>query len=160
MGREGVAYTFVTPEEGNELTRIEMRINRLLIRDEMPGMATLAKPEAGPEAAAAMADGEGGGGPGGAEAGLWPAAGAPPRGRRRWRLPSPLPPGEGQGEGFGLRVTCHGHLARAEPETPRPRVSSGGLSSGSDAHVICNASLGRCRYSSALDDASGFSAMG
>ncbi len=30
MGREGVAYTFVTPEEGNELTRIEMRIDRLL----------------------------------------------------------------------------------------------------------------------------------
>ncbi len=34
MGREGVAYTFVTPEEGNELTRIEMRINRLLKREE------------------------------------------------------------------------------------------------------------------------------
>ena len=30
MGREGVAYTFVTPEEGSELTRIEMRIDRLL----------------------------------------------------------------------------------------------------------------------------------
>ena len=40
MGREGVAYTFVTPEEGNELTRIEMRINRLLKRDEMPGFAS------------------------------------------------------------------------------------------------------------------------
>lgn len=37
MGREGVAYTFVTPEEGNELTRIEMRINRVLKRDEMEG---------------------------------------------------------------------------------------------------------------------------
>ena len=35
MGREGVAYTFVTPDEGNELTRIEMRINRLLKRDEI-----------------------------------------------------------------------------------------------------------------------------
>jgi ATP-dependent RNA helicase DeaD len=35
MGREGVAYTFVTPEEGGELTRIEQRIDRLLIRDEM-----------------------------------------------------------------------------------------------------------------------------
>jgi ATP-dependent RNA helicase DeaD len=35
MGREGVAFTFVTPEEGNELTRIEMRIDRLLKRDEM-----------------------------------------------------------------------------------------------------------------------------
>ena len=29
MGREGVAFTFVTPEEGPQLTRIEMRINRL-----------------------------------------------------------------------------------------------------------------------------------
>ena len=35
MGREGVAFTFVTPEEGNELTRIEMRINTQLKRDEM-----------------------------------------------------------------------------------------------------------------------------
>ncbi len=39
MGREGVAYTFVSPEEGNELTRIEMRIDRLLTRDEMPNFA-------------------------------------------------------------------------------------------------------------------------
>jgi ATP-dependent RNA helicase DeaD len=39
MGREGVAFTFVTPEEGNELTRIEMRIDRLLQRDEMPGVS-------------------------------------------------------------------------------------------------------------------------
>ncbi len=37
MGREGVAYTFVTPEEGGELTRIEMRIDRLLRRDEISG---------------------------------------------------------------------------------------------------------------------------
>lgn len=35
MGREGVAYTFVSPEEGPELTRIEMRINRLLERVEL-----------------------------------------------------------------------------------------------------------------------------
>jgi ATP-dependent RNA helicase DeaD len=35
MGREGVAYTFVAPDEGGELTRIEERINRLLKRDEM-----------------------------------------------------------------------------------------------------------------------------
>lgn len=40
MGREGVAYTFVAPEEGNELTRIEMRIDRLLKRDEIPGFET------------------------------------------------------------------------------------------------------------------------
>ncbi len=35
MGREGVAYTFVTPEEGNELTKIEMRIEKLLKRHEV-----------------------------------------------------------------------------------------------------------------------------
>ena len=46
MGREGVAFTFVTPEEGNELTRIEMRINRLLVRKEIEGFDALAKPEA------------------------------------------------------------------------------------------------------------------
>jgi ATP-dependent RNA helicase DeaD len=46
MGREGVAYTFVSPEEGNELTRIEMRINRLLKRDEIPGFVALEKPQA------------------------------------------------------------------------------------------------------------------
>ena len=45
MGREGVAYSFVTPEEGNELTRIEMRINRLLKRDEIAGISTGPKPE-------------------------------------------------------------------------------------------------------------------
>ncbi len=43
MGREGVAYTFVTSEEGNELTRIEMRINRLLKRDDMPGISVADK---------------------------------------------------------------------------------------------------------------------
>ena len=37
MGREGVAYTFVTPEEGAQLTRIEVRIDKLLQRDELPG---------------------------------------------------------------------------------------------------------------------------
>jgi len=42
MGREGVAYTFVMPEEGSELTRIEMRINKLLKRDEIPGYASVA----------------------------------------------------------------------------------------------------------------------
>ncbi len=45
MGREGIAFTFVSPEEGNELTRIEMRINRLLKRDELPGFVALAKPQ-------------------------------------------------------------------------------------------------------------------
>jgi ATP-dependent RNA helicase DeaD len=50
MGREGVAYTFVTTEEGAELTRIEMLINRLLKRDEIEGfnaVATVAPPLAG-----------------------------------------------------------------------------------------------------------------
>jgi len=45
MGREGVAFTFVSPAEGNELTRIEMRINRLLKRDEVPGFEAMAKPK-------------------------------------------------------------------------------------------------------------------
>jgi ATP-dependent RNA helicase DeaD len=35
MGRDGVAYTFVAPDEGYELTRIEQRINRELKRAEM-----------------------------------------------------------------------------------------------------------------------------
>jgi ATP-dependent RNA helicase DeaD len=48
MGREGVAYTFVSPEEGNELTRIEMRIDRLLTRDEIPDfVAVVERPRDG-----------------------------------------------------------------------------------------------------------------
>jgi ATP-dependent RNA helicase DeaD len=35
MGREGIAFTFVAPDEGPELTRIEERINLLLKRAEM-----------------------------------------------------------------------------------------------------------------------------
>ena len=46
MGREGMAFTFVTPEEGPELTRIEMRINRLLKRDEIAGFASVPLAEA------------------------------------------------------------------------------------------------------------------
>lgn len=48
MGREGVAYSFVMPEEGNELTRIEIRINRLLKRDEIPGFDPLVSTTSGP----------------------------------------------------------------------------------------------------------------
>jgi ATP-dependent RNA helicase DeaD len=48
MGRDGVAYTFVTPEEGNELTRIEMRIDRLLKRDDVPGFAAVSRTPTGP----------------------------------------------------------------------------------------------------------------
>jgi ATP-dependent RNA helicase DeaD len=42
MGREGVAFTFVTPEEGGELTRIEIRINKLLRRHEVQGFEGVA----------------------------------------------------------------------------------------------------------------------
>jgi ATP-dependent RNA helicase DeaD len=49
MGRDGIAFTFVTPEEGSELTRIEMRIDRLLKRDEVPGFSSGPRPVAGPE---------------------------------------------------------------------------------------------------------------
>jgi ATP-dependent RNA helicase DeaD len=41
MGREGIAYTFVTTEEGGELTRIEMLINRLLKRDDIAGFTSI-----------------------------------------------------------------------------------------------------------------------
>jgi ATP-dependent RNA helicase DeaD len=41
MGRDGIAYTFVTTEEGGELTRIEMLINRLLKRDEIEGFSSV-----------------------------------------------------------------------------------------------------------------------
>ena len=47
MGREGIAYTFVAPEEGTQLTRIEMRIDKLLERSEIEGFSALApKPTA------------------------------------------------------------------------------------------------------------------
>ena len=49
---EGVAYTFVTPEEGGELTNIEMRINKLLIRDEIGDFETVTKKEVVEEEAA------------------------------------------------------------------------------------------------------------
>ncbi len=35
MGREGIAFTFVTADEGDQLTSIELNINRLLIRDSL-----------------------------------------------------------------------------------------------------------------------------
>jgi ATP-dependent RNA helicase DeaD len=58
MGREGVAYTFVTPEEGNELTRIEMRIDRLLKRDEVPGFAVTLREHSHPAPKASEASAE------------------------------------------------------------------------------------------------------
>jgi ATP-dependent RNA helicase DeaD len=44
MGRDGVAFTFVSPEEGKELTRIEMRIDRLLKRDVLEGFESRPAP--------------------------------------------------------------------------------------------------------------------
>ncbi|MCC9601585.1 DEAD/DEAH box helicase [Stieleria sp. JC731] len=37
MGRDGVAYTFIVPGQGDFLTGIEQRINKLLIRDSIDG---------------------------------------------------------------------------------------------------------------------------
>jgi ATP-dependent RNA helicase DeaD len=50
MGRDGIAFTFIVPGEGDVLTSIEQRINKQLIRDTMEGFDT--KPEATREAAA------------------------------------------------------------------------------------------------------------
>ncbi|MDO4586522.1 MAG: DEAD/DEAH box helicase [Planctomycetia bacterium] len=44
MGREGVAFTLVTVQEGIELTRIEKRINQLLKRAELKGFEAYSKP--------------------------------------------------------------------------------------------------------------------
>lgn len=45
MGREGIAFTFVVPGEGEFLTSIEQRINKLLQRDSIPGFEAVPKPE-------------------------------------------------------------------------------------------------------------------
>ncbi|MDO4424339.1 MAG: ATP-dependent helicase, partial [Planctomycetia bacterium] len=58
MGHEGVAFTFVAPEEGNELTRIEMRINQLLKRDEIPGFSGIPTMTAVPQLEIAQAEEE------------------------------------------------------------------------------------------------------
>ncbi len=39
MGREGIAYSFVTLDQGDELTGIELQINQLLKRDHIPGVS-------------------------------------------------------------------------------------------------------------------------
>src|SRR5690606_25881944 len=62
MGREGIAFTFVTPEQGIELTRIEMLINKLLTRDEIEGFVTVAQaapPQEPANGAAAAAEPDG-----------------------------------------------------------------------------------------------------
>ncbi len=58
MGREGIAFTFVTADEGQQLTAIEHNINRLLIQDSLDGdvapmQARQAAAAAAKEAAAA-----------------------------------------------------------------------------------------------------------
>ncbi|HYO23823.1 MAG TPA: DEAD/DEAH box helicase, partial [Lacipirellulaceae bacterium] len=77
MGREGVAFTFVTPEQGIELTRIEMLINKLLERDEIEGFVTVAQ-VAPPQASPARRIGP-------------PAAGDPPQPASD-EPPKPTPP--------------------------------------------------------------------
>lgn len=56
MGREGIAFTFVTPAEGQQLTSIELNINLLLKRDSFgddePTRAEKAKADAEVQAAA------------------------------------------------------------------------------------------------------------
>jgi ATP-dependent RNA helicase DeaD len=37
IGKDGIAISFVTPEQGGQLTDIEVMINRLIERDEVPG---------------------------------------------------------------------------------------------------------------------------
>jgi ATP-dependent RNA helicase DeaD len=44
MGRDGIAFTFVTVQEGSQLTRIEMRIDKLLQRAELKGFESFTKP--------------------------------------------------------------------------------------------------------------------
>lgn len=43
MGRDGVAFTFIVPGEGEQLTAIEQRINKELIRDSIDGFETTAQ---------------------------------------------------------------------------------------------------------------------
>jgi ATP-dependent RNA helicase DeaD len=43
MGREGIAFTFVTSSEGPQLTAIELNINRLLIRDSLTEVLAVGK---------------------------------------------------------------------------------------------------------------------
>ncbi|MGB7347039.1 MAG: DEAD/DEAH box helicase [Pirellulaceae bacterium] len=56
MGRDGIAFTFVVPGEGDVLTSIEQRINKELIRDTIDGFETMPKPQ--PTAAEEAAEGE------------------------------------------------------------------------------------------------------
>ncbi len=44
MGRDGIAFTFIVPGEGDVLTSIEQRINKLLKRDSLPGFEAILPP--------------------------------------------------------------------------------------------------------------------
>jgi ATP-dependent RNA helicase DeaD len=46
MGRDGVAFTFVVPGEGEILTSIERRINKELQRDTIDGFEAVPPPAA------------------------------------------------------------------------------------------------------------------
>ena len=50
MGRDGVAFTFIVPGQGDFLTSIEQRINKLLIRDSIKGFGPVKKEEVVEEA--------------------------------------------------------------------------------------------------------------
>ena len=54
MGRDGIAFTFVSKEHGDQLTSIEQRINRLLIRDHLLEEMRAAK--SAPEATASTTE--------------------------------------------------------------------------------------------------------
>ena len=45
MGRDGIAFTFVVPGEGDSLTSIEQRINKELIRDTIDGFEAVPVPK-------------------------------------------------------------------------------------------------------------------
>jgi ATP-dependent RNA helicase DeaD len=45
IGRDGVAISFVTPEQGGHLTDIEMIINKLIDKDEIPGFESYTRRE-------------------------------------------------------------------------------------------------------------------
>jgi ATP-dependent RNA helicase DeaD len=44
MGRDGIAFTFVVPGEGEFLTNIEQRINKQLERDTIEGFEAVPPP--------------------------------------------------------------------------------------------------------------------
>lgn len=49
MGKDGVAISFVTPEEGKELTRIEDFINKVIAEDRIDGFEAYVKVEKNPD---------------------------------------------------------------------------------------------------------------